>query len=101
MTLFSPAAWFRAQIAPYLKAIKKAVDGAAVGWPLLTSDPVDPAVGSPWLLQTELLGALPIGVRTAGFNHITLVEQPAVDTAVLSVKTSTGQIARFAASAME
>lgn len=100
MALFSPKAWLRAQLAPYLSAIKKAVAAAAVGWPLVDSDPASPAVGAPWLLQTDLLGAVPIGVRS-GFNRLTVVDQQSIRSAVLSVKTADGRIARFAATSLE
>ncbi len=100
MALFSPAAWFRAQLAPYLSTIKKAVAGAAVGWPLLDSDPASPAAGTPWLLLTDTVAPLPVALRM-GFNHVTVLRTPAVESAVLSVMTPNGQIARFAAASLE
>lgn len=100
MTLFSPSKWFRAQIAPYLKAIKQAVAGAAVGWPLLDSDPESPAAGTPWLLLADTVAPLPIALRM-GFNHVIVLPTPAVESAVLSVMTPNGQIARFAAASLE
>ena len=84
-----------------IKQLKAQAAAAAGAWPLLTADPVNPSAGYPWLLQTELLGAVPIGVRAGGFNHMTIVDQPRIESAILSVKTSNGQIARFAATALE
>lgn len=88
-------------IAVDIKLLKQQVAGAAGAWPLLAADPPNPLPGYPWLLQTELVGAVPIGVRSAGFNHITVAPLSAVESATLSVKTSNGTIARFAATALE
>ena len=88
-------------VAADIKQLKAQAAVAAGAWPLVSADPANPQAGYPWLLQTELVGAVPIGVRTSGFNHITVIDQLAVESATLSVKTSNGQIARFAATALE
>jgi hypothetical protein len=100
MAIFSAKAWFRAQLAPYLATIKKAVAGAAVGWPLLSKDPENPEPGQPWLLLANTVSPTPIALRM-GFNHLVLIDTPAVESVVLCVTTPSGQIVRFAAASLE
>jgi hypothetical protein len=88
-------------VAADIKQLKAQVALAGGAWPLVSEDPVNPLEGYPWLLQTELVGAVPAGVRVAGFGRITVINQAPVESTTLSVKTSTGQIARFAATALE
>lgn len=101
MVLFSPKAWLREQLAPYLTAIKKSVAAAATGWPLLSEDPASPAVGAPWLLLSRLADAVPPGARIAGFNHSTAAPLDQQDLIELSVKTTAGQIVRFVPTSVE
>jgi len=81
-------------VAADIKQLKAQVALAGGLWAVTASDPPDPQIGAPWLLEKVVNPEAPVGVLLAGFGSDMLFEPiTAVNGYALSVKTS-GGIAR-------
>ena len=78
-------------IAADIKLLKAQVDTAAGMWAVTTTDPPNPAIGAPGLLEKTIAPEAPIGVLLAGFGSDILYEPIApLSGFALSVKTTSG-----------